>query len=172
MHPRLRSALTLTGLVALVLVASAWGLFALTRPLPQQEVVPVCTNTRVAAGAEVTPEQVAVSVFNASTRNGLASKTLGQLVTRGFVPASTGNAPQGTEVKGVQVWASDARNPAVALVAQHFRNARVVAGSNLGPGVVVVVGNGFKSLRPRKQAPQAVTAEANSVVCTPPDVLP
>lgn len=172
MHPRLRTALTLAGLILLVMVAVGWGLFALTRPLPQAEVIPVCTNTRVVEGSELTPEQVAVSVFNASTRNGLASKTLAQLVTRGFVPASTGNAPEGTEVRGVQIWANDAQNPAVDLVRKHFRKATVVAGSSLGPGVTVIVGDGFRGLRPKKQAPGSVTAVATSVVCTPPPVLP
>jgi lambda repressor-like predicted transcriptional regulator len=171
MGPRLRSAATLAVLVVLLLVALVWGVSALTRPFPAAEVIPDCVDTQVAQGAEVTTDQVVVSVFNASTRNGLASQTLSRLVTRGFVPADTGNAPE-VEVKGVQVWADDPQNPAVDLVAQQFRKARVVPGSSLGPGVVVVVGDGFKSLRPQKGAPESVTAAANAVVCTPPTTLP
>ncbi|WP_181312052.1 LytR C-terminal domain-containing protein [Nocardioides campestrisoli] len=171
MTARIRSALTLTALVVLLLGSVMWGWSSLTRPLPQSVEVPVCTDTSVSKGTLVSPDMVAVSVYNASKRNGLASKTLSLLVTRGFVPADTGNAPEGTSVKGVQIWAKNKNNPAVQLVGSHFRNARVVEGPDLGPGVVVVVGDGFTSLRGAKKSPETVGVESNATICMAPEQI-
>lgn len=170
MTPALRSALTLTVLVLLLVVATLWGWRALTQPLPQVAETPVCVETEVAAGEEVVTNQVAVSVFNASRRNGLATKTMNQLVGRGFVSAGTGNAPADTDVTNVRIHARNAKDPAVALVLAQFRGAEVVPGPSLGLGVVVVVGDDFSSLRGRKKAPTSVTAEAPASICTPPDL--
>ena len=104
----------------------------------------------VAKGEKVQPDEVTVSVFNAGTTDGLATKTMEQLQTRGFAPGETGNAPS-ADVDRVEVWAEDARNPAVRLVASYLgRSDKVVTpkGEALGVGVVVVVGDDFRRVRP------------------------
>lgn len=166
MEARLRSALTLTTLTLLLVVAVVVGWSAVTKPLPELAETPLCVDTEVAAGEKVFPDQVAVSVFNAGQRNGLASKTMNLLVERGFVAADTGNAPEGTEVTHVQVWADDPQDPAVALVLAQFRKAEVVQGQALGLGVVVVVGDGFKKLGKKVES---VDAAAAATICSPPD---
>lgn len=168
MNTRTRSLVTLSALAALTLLAAVVGVAALTRPFPTAEDQPVCVSTRIAAGQEVFPEQVTISVYNASTRNGLASSTLNDLVDRGFIGAGSGNAPSDKPIKGVQIWADNAKNPAVALVKGQFRKAKVVSGSALGPGVVVVVGNGKVSLRPSGKAPISAKSKSPSVICSPP----
>src|SRR5690606_25784557 len=112
--------------------------------------------TEISAGQEVFPDQVTISVHNASRRNGLASRTMTDLTDRGFVSGGTGNAPSDKPVKGVQIWADNARNPAVALVRSQFQRAEVVSGSALGPGVVIVVGDGNAALRRAKKSPTSI----------------
>lgn len=168
MNKRTQSLVTLSALAALTLLAAVVGFAALTAPFPTAEDQPVCVTTQIAADQEVFPEQVTISVYNASNRNGLASSTLNDLVERGFIGAGSGNAPGDTRVKGVQIWADNAKNPAVALVKGQFRNAKVVPGSELGPGVVVVVGTGKVSLRASGKAPVSTKSKSPSVICSPP----
>ncbi|WP_457206925.1 LytR C-terminal domain-containing protein [Nocardioides sp. P5_C9_2] len=169
MRDGVRSALTLGGLCLLMLAAGAWGWKALTQPLPDNAPAPLCTDTTVAAGTPVFRDQVAVSVFNASSRSGLAGATLELLEDRGFVGADTGNAPE--PVRRVQIWAADPQNPAVRLVKRQFRKAQVVAGTEvdgepLGRGVVVVLGQSYSSLREKEI--ESVKARTDATFCSPP----
>lgn len=161
MSGALKSALTLAVLALLVVIAAVWGWAALTQPFPQDEPVAICEDATVTAGSEVRRDQVVVSVFNGSGRSGLAGATSAQLTERGFVAGDVGDAP--APATSTQIWASDPTNPAVALVAQQFKKAKVVPGDALGPGVVVVVGEKFKSLR--KKQVESVVAEADATYC-------
>lgn len=164
MSGALRSALTLAVLAGLVLLAAVWGWAALTEPLPQEEPVAVCEDTSVASGDEVRRDQVVVSVFNGSKRSGLAGSTSAQLEERGFVVADVGDAPQPAVT--TQIWAADPENPAVDLVRRQFRNAEVLPGDALGPGVVVVVGEKFTALK--KKQVESVLAAADATYCKAP----
>jgi hypothetical protein len=149
MSSALRSALTLAVLAGLVLVAALWGWSALTEPFPEDEPVAICED------------QVVVSVFNGSKRSGLASATSAQLGERGFVAGDVGDSP--VPARTTQIWSSDPTNPAVALVEQQFKKAEVVPGDALGPGVVVVLGEKFQSLR--KKQVESVVAESDATYC-------
>jgi len=157
----LKSALTLAFLVLLLVVAAVWGWGALTEPLPKEEPIAICEDTDITAGSEVRRDQVVVSVFNGSGRSGLAGATSAQLTERGFVAGDVGDSPQPAAT--TQIWADDPTNPAVALVRQQFKKAKVVSGETLGVGVVVVVGEKFKALR-QKQV-ESVVAEADATYC-------
>ena len=161
MSGALRSALTLAVLAALVLVAALWGWAAFTEPLPEDEPVAICEDARLAAGSEVRRDQVVVSVFNGSRRSGLASATSAQLEERGFVTGEVGDSP--LPAATTQIWSGDPTNPAVALVRQQFKRAKVVPGDALGPGVVVVVGEKFQSLRTKQV--ESVVAQADATYC-------
>jgi len=157
----LRSGLTLLALGLLLVAATVWGWGALTEPLPQDDPVAICEDTEVTAGSEVRRDEIVVSVFNGSQRSGLAGATIAQLEERGFVPGDVADAPQ--EVARTQIWADDATNPAVQLVKRQFKRAKVVSGTQIGPGVVVVVGEKFDNLR-RKQV-ESVLAKADATYC-------
>jgi hypothetical protein len=157
----LRSALTLGFLALLVVAASLWGWSAFTEPFPEDEPVPICENSPVAAGSEVRRDQVVVSVFNGSGRSGLAGATSAQLEERGFVAGEVGDSPQPAAT--TQIWSFDPTNPAVQLVQQQFKGAEVVPGDPLGVGVVVVVGEKFTSLR--KKQVESVVAESDASIC-------
>ena len=165
MPAALKSALTLLVLAALLLVAGIWGWQAATKPFPTSEPPPLCTDVTLLAGTQVFGDQVAVSVFNGSDRSGLAGATMEQLEERGFVGADSGNAP--AKINGVQIWSDEPRNAAVRLVARQFKSARVVSGEKLGRGIVVVIGESFKSLRTKEV--ESVTAVESSTFCSPPE---
>ncbi len=157
----LRTTLTLAVLGLLVAAAAAWGWRALTQPFPKEEPVAICEDTSVAAGGEVRRDQVVVSVFNGSKRSGLAGSTMAELIERGFVEGSVGDSP--LPAASTQIWASDPTNPAVLLVQQQFKQAKVVEGDPLGEGVVVVVGEKFQSLRTKQV--ESVVADADATYC-------
>lgn len=156
-----RSGLTLLVLGLLLVIATLWGWNAVTEPLPRVEPVAICEDTAVTAGAEVRRDEIVVSVFNGSQRSGLASATIAQLEERGFVAGDVGDAPQ--QASSTQIWADDPTNPAVQLVQRQFKQAKIVPGTQVGPGVVVVVGEKFKTLR--KEQVESVLAEADTTYC-------
>ena len=156
-----RSGLTLLALATLLVAATVWGWSALTKPFPQDEPVAICEDTPVTAGSEVRRDEIVVSLFNGSERSGLASATIAQLEERGFVAGDVGDAPQQTS--STQIWADDATNPAVQLVKRQFRRAEVVPGTQIGPGVVVVVGEKFTTLR--KKQVESVVVKADTTYC-------
>ena len=161
MSGALKSALTLAFLAVLLVAAAVWGWAALTEPFPEDEPVAICEDTDITAGAEVRRDEVVVSVFNGSGRSGLASGTSAQLTERGFVAGDVGDSPQPAAT--TQIWADDPTNPAVVLVRRQFKNAKVVSGDVLGPGVVVVVGEKFQTLRTKQV--ESVLAEADATFC-------
>lgn len=164
---RLRSLLTLGVLALLLVVGAAWGWSAATKPFPGAVETPPCVDTTVKEGSRLFADRVVVSVLNASRREGLAGRTMQLLVEDGFVSGSTGNAPRGTDVAYAQVWAETAANPAVRLVRSRLGpDAGFAKREGIGPGVTVVVGDGFSELVKGKES---VAVKRDSVVCSPPD---
>jgi len=161
MSGALKSALTLAVLAVLVLVAAVWGWGALTKPFPKDDPVAICEPTDVPAGGEVRRDQVVVSVFNGSKRSGLAGSTMAELAERGFVEGNVGDAP--VPAATTQIWSSEPTNPAVLLVRKQFKKAKIVPGDQIGDGIVVVVGEKFKTLK--KKQVESVTAEAAASFC-------
>lgn len=165
MTASLKSLVTLLVLTGLLVAAALWGWQAATEPFPDSDPPPLCTDVTVPAGTQVFRDQVAVSVYNGSGRSGLAGATLDQLEERGFVGADEDNAPD--TINGVQIWSDTPKNAAVQLVARQFKAAKIVPGKALGRGVVVVLGESFKSLR--KKDVESVTAIESSTFCSPPE---
>lgn len=163
---QLRSAGTLLGLVLLLLIGVAWAWSAVSEPFPERADPATCTSTPVSQGEKVYPDQVTVSVLNAGTSEGLADRTMTALVAAGLDRGELANAPDGTEVNGVQVWAQDANNPAVKLVISFLgKKAKVVRRDGPLPGVNVVVGEAFPGVgEGRKFAP----AREDATICSPP----
>ena len=147
MLAKIRTAVTMIVLIGLLVGAGWWGWAKLTEPIPEGfEQDQVCAPREVRAGEKVLRQDVVVSVFNAGTRSGLASRTLATLTDRGFAPGRTGNAPPNVTVYVAQIWTREPNNPAVRMVARQFQDVVVRTGRRLGPGVVVVVGNQFRRL--------------------------
>lgn len=171
MTSRQTSALTLGVLGVLCVLMAVFGFVAVTRDFPTDSIVgakaPLCENKVIKAGTKVRRGDVTVSVFNASGREGLASKTLEQLITRGFAAGESGNAPD-AKVKRVQIRANDPKDPAARLVAAQFGpRTKIVSGRHrLGVGIVVVLGKNFSTLS--KKTRKAIKVKTDITVCSPP----
>jgi hypothetical protein len=161
-----RSAMTLAVLAVIFLGGVTWAWGQVTEPFPEKIDPAPCTDTLFAAGEDIAPPQVMVSVLNAGGPNGLAGKTMSKLATHGFGQGDTGNAPADTGRVSAQVWASDPDDPAALLVASYLgKNVDIEDRPSGYPGITIVVGKGFKGVR---KGHPTVTAEKDAYVCTPP----
>ncbi|MDN5893585.1 MAG: LytR C-terminal domain-containing protein [Nocardioides sp.] len=167
---RKTSTMTLSVLAVLCVIGLVFGLKAVTADFPELTAAeePACEARDFSAGDKVRVGDVAVSVYNAGSSSGAASKTMTQLIERGFGRGDSGNAPKGTKVRSAQIWADDAKDPAVRLVRRQLgRGTKIVPDKDtLGPGVVIVLGNGFNKLN--ANAPKAVKAGTDVTICSPP----
>jgi hypothetical protein len=147
-----------TGVTLLVLllilgIGAFVGLRQLFAPLPEAgdaatTKAPRCSVEALRKGQRVSTRQVEVSVYNAGTRPGLATRTMGVLTARGFRKGAVANAPRGSGVKVAQIWTTQRKDAAARLVAVQFGPSIKVKlkRTDLGPGVDVVVGDGFRRL--------------------------
>jgi len=160
--------ITLVVLLAILAVGAVIGAKTLFAPIDNNKSTPspTCTPKTVKKGQRIHPHQVQVSVFNAGSHAGLAQRTMSKLAKRGFRRGEVGNAPSSTHVKRAQVWTRLHHDPAATLVARQLGKGTAVEVKhvNLGPGVDVVIGDGFRTLA---KAPKAVVAQRSSSVCTP-----
>jgi hypothetical protein len=171
MEPRARSAATLGALVVLCLLGILFGIRALTADLPDEPLVESstapCEDRTIADGKKIRADEITVSVYNGGVKAGAASRVMKELQTRGFVAGESGNAPKGSDVIRVQIWADRPKNAAARLVARQFGPGIRVFGKKptLGPGIVVVIGD---EIGPLVKAPGRTTAVGPTKVCSPP----
>ena len=165
MRQGVKTGITLAVLAAMVVFAASWGWSALTEPLPKLADAPTCVETPVEPGDTVTTEQVTVSVLNAGKRAGLASRTMNALHDVGFNEGDSGNAPAKTNVAYAQIWTDDPTSPAVALVASWLDRVKVVQHDIDQVGVVLVVGDNFRTV---KKGKASVKATKGTTICSPP----
>jgi hypothetical protein len=171
----LTTAVTMLVLVGILVLGVVLGVNTLLAPLPGDgspaaQPSPTCSTHTVKKGQRIKATQVQVSVFNAGTRAGLADKTMGLLTKRGFKEGSIGNAPS-AKIKKVQVWTTEQNDPAALLVARQFGRSTIVhhTKTDLGPGVDVLVGNGFSKLARSKKV---LVVRQSSSVCVPVSASP
>jgi hypothetical protein len=168
----LTTAVTLLVLVGILVLGAMLGMKSLFAPLPATggataSPSPTCTPKTVKKGQRIKSTQVQVSVFNGGTRAGLASSTMRVLTKRGFTAGDIGNAPSGARVRFVRVLTTEKNDMAARLVARQFGHSTKVrlSGTDLGPGIDVIVGNRFHKLA---KARHVIVAHTSSTVCVPP----
>jgi hypothetical protein len=164
---RLRTAITLAALALLMLLGVTWGWAQMSKPFPGKADAPICVDTSYRAGDELFVQDVTVSVLNASSREGLAGRTLAGLVDIGFAGGQTANAPKGTALTtSSEIWVDDVENPGAKLLRARLGKVPVVSHPEIDyAGIIVVVGDSFGELR---QGPQSVMLADDAVVCSPP----
>jgi hypothetical protein len=140
--------LAATGIATVVM--AVWGFNALTAPIPDDPTTEVSSTTDGCADAGdkvVRRSDVTVSVYNAGKKVGRAQDTLDLLESAGFTAGAIGDAPDGSDVSKVEVRTETEDDPAAELVALAFGHSTpiVVADDDLGPGVVVFIGDKFKT---------------------------
>lgn len=163
MPESVRTTVTLAVLALLLVAAAVWGWSAATEPLPAKVDRPVCVETGIEAGDRLYPQQVTVSVYNASRREGLAGRTMRELEDAGFAEGQAGNAAR-TKVRTAAIWTTEPENPAVLLLAGYLGDVDVERREGLGPGVTVVVGDDFGRVA---EGESYVEADDDATVCGP-----
>jgi hypothetical protein len=165
---KFRSLATLAVLGVLMLVGVTWGWSEATAPLPEYKDPPICENTTLAAGEKVYPDQVTVSVINAGKTEGLAGKTMDQLVAKGFFRGELANASSDAKVSGAEIWTDDPDSAAVRLVATYLsKNGRGVAIKEQETdqlGINVVVGDEFGAVVTGRKT---IAAKSDATICSP-----
>ena len=158
---------TLAAMGVVTLVMAVWGFNSLTAPVTKDPVDEVSSGTDGACepGADkfLKRSGVTVSVYNAGKKTGHAQETLDLLENAGFVAGAVGDTPEGTQVPKVEVRAENPDSPAAKLVALAFGpNVPVTASDDdLGPGVVIFVGDKFKKLDSSAARKVKVPADAS-----------
>lgn len=150
----LTTALTLAVLCVIVAIAGVVGFNTLFAPLPGADeepsaaVSPTCEAAPGKKRVRLRSSEVTVNVFNAGTRPGLAGATVDSFRARGFQGGLIGNAPSDTAVRRAQVWIAEGEEDAGRLVARQLgpRTPVVTRDEDLGDGIDVLVGNGFRAL--------------------------
>jgi hypothetical protein len=163
-----RTPVTLVVLLGLVIGAAWYGWQLFDKPYvdPFAERERSCVGERLKKGDQLRTRQVTINVYNDNGREGLASDTLAQLRRRGFRPGDAANAPRRASARRVAIYDAEPRSAAVRLVAAQFRGqVRTVKRPNIGSGVDVVVGSGYRGLA--RQAPKAVVVKATERICVP-----
>ena len=164
---RLRTAITLAALALLMVFGVTWGWAQMSKPFPGKVDAPICVDTAYRAGDQLFVQDVTVSVLNASSREGLAVRTLQELEDAGFAGGQSANAPKGaTLTTPAEIWVSDADNPGAKLLRRQIGKVPVVVRTDANyAGIILVVGEQFGELRP---GPTSLALDADAVVCSPP----
>jgi hypothetical protein len=164
---RLRTAITLAALAVLMLAGVTWGWGQVSKPFPGKVDAAICVDTAYAAGDQLFVQDVTVNVFNASSREGLAARTLQELEDAGFSPGTTANAPKGTSISApAEIWVDDISNPAAKLLRHRLGRVPIVEHpENTLAGVTVVVGDQYTELA---DGPASIVLKDDAVVCSPP----
>ena len=165
----LTTGITLVALCVIVALAAIVGSNALFAPLPGAEDEPTAAasqtcETPATKRERLSSDEVTVNVFNGGTRSGLAGATVDAFRLRGFRGGLIGNAPDGTKVRRAQVWIAEGEEAAGRLVARQLgpRTPVVTPEEDLGDGIDVVVGNGFRAL---VRAPRFIVVKVDAGGC-------
>ena len=170
----LRTPITLAVLLAVVVGAGWYGWSQFEQPFdnPFADSSDACVDKTLEAGQGLHRNQVLVNVYNAGTRNDLASSTLEDLAEIGFLRGVSENAPRRVEVSAVTVVDKEPSSAEVKLVRQQFQGrVRVQDKPDLrADGIDVFVGNGYLGLK--RQAPRAIKVHSDTEICVPPSTSP
>ncbi len=148
-----RTPITLLVLLGVLLGAAFYGWHSVITPATEDDppagaVEPACDEVnKFQKGQRIRSRNIIVNIYNAGLIGGLASETLALLHSRGFRSGVSDNAPDDITTSNVTIYADSKRSPPVQLVASQFKGVvRVVAGEDLGPGIDVIVGDGFEGV--------------------------
>ena len=121
-----------------------WEAIRYDRPLTPEPSAPAGSPTASVPPAEpltVRPDQVSVSVVNASGVSGLARQTVSALAVQGFVAMAGGNLPVG-DVQGTVIRHTAASAEAARTVQAAFPDSVLVLDETVGAAIVVQMGPG------------------------------
>ncbi len=170
MLARLKGPVTLVVLLGLVAAALVYGIQLATESFPSFTTTTddaACVRQSVEKGDKLKSSQITVNVYNAGTVAGRAEQTQEELVQKGFIPGTTGNAPEGTRARGTVILDPDRRSPSVRLVKKQLKGKVKVrkVEEDLSEGVDIVVGDRAKGVR--NKAKVSIKVAKTTEVCLP-----
>jgi hypothetical protein len=161
---RRRRALITLAVVALLLFFAFWYAYSYYRASDARVATPrtpACTPT-----ATLSPAQVKVNVYNATSRSGLAARTAVEVRKRGFRVATVANDPLDREVTGTaEVRYGRAGTPSSVLVIKLVKGARAVPDQRTDSSVDLVLGDRFRALVPAPRKAATPTTSTPSSGC-------
>jgi LytR cell envelope-related transcriptional attenuator len=167
----LRTPITLLVLLGVVVGAGWYGWTQVQEPLrnPFANDSDDCVTRTFEEGARLRTSQVVVNVYNAGSRDALASTTMDALVRRGFRRGVATNAPRRVAVADIAVVDGDPGSAAARLLRAQFRGPVPVQRRPdlTKTGLDVIVGNGYAGLS--QKAPRSVLVRGDTDVCIPPE---
>jgi len=168
---RRRTAITLLIAVALLAGAFYYAATYFKRPQSAAAACPSATRTTAAApaqGAAPSPGQITVNVYNATSRNGLATEAAKTVKERGFVVGTVANDPARKQVAGTaEVRYGKNGETAAKVVSTLVAGAAPVTDARADASVDLVLGKGFTAMSPAPAAPPGATAGATPATTSP-----
>lgn len=169
---RRRQQVTLAVVLLLLLGAGAMafayyqGAFGSSAGARTVTTLPPCPTGR----PPLTNAGVRVNVYNATSRDGLASDVAAELRRRSFRIAAVANDPRRSDPRGTAVVRHGRSGKAAALLVQaQVPKARLLADRRRGATVDLVIGAAFTELAPAaKPTPSATATACTTVPPTPP----
>jgi len=120
---------------------------AVIAPAAAVTTVPTTTTPPPTGGPVLLPASVAVNVYNATLRRGLANNTAAELRNRGFEVLSVQNDPlEAVVVEVAQIRSATSDQPEVRLLVQHIPGAVLVPDGRTNATVDLVLGEAFTVL--------------------------
>ncbi|MGK5638473.1 LytR C-terminal domain-containing protein [Streptomyces sp. URMC 126] len=108
------------------------------------------------------PADITVNVYNATPRSGLAKTTADELKARGFRIGKVGNAPapydKNVEGTALLLGSPDDADGAMRVLEEQIGEAAVKSDVRKGADIDLIIGTGFKELRPVPDASRAPAA--------------
>jgi hypothetical protein len=157
---------TIFASVVVLVLGVIVGVRLLTASADTFDAAPKCEDRTVEKGDKLTSNFVAVNVYNASQRAGLANRVGINLQRRGFLSGTVGNSTSEVKPGTAAILTDDRNNPRVKLVAEQFEGVEFAESDiNAPPGVTVIVGDDYKDLV--KDAPREIVSDRQITVCVP-----
>jgi hypothetical protein len=167
----LRTPITLVVLIGVLVGAAFFGWKTVISPATEDETPPAASPRpkceeveEFRKGQLIRSKDILVNVYNAGGIEGLATETLSKLGNRGFNPGVADNAPGSVAATNVKILTVARNAPQVQLVAAQFEGNVVYAkGSNLAPGIDIVVGDDYEGINGK--AKHSLRVKRNITTC-------
>ena len=157
---------TIFASVVILVLGVIVGFRLLTASADPFEEAPTCENRTIQEGDKLTSNLVAVNVYNASQRAGLANRVAINLQRRGFLSGTVANSTSEVKPGTAAILTDDRDDPRVKLVAEQFEGVEFAEPDiNIPEGVTVVVGDDYKDLA--ADAPREVVSDRTISTCVP-----
>jgi LytR cell envelope-related transcriptional attenuator len=160
MHRRnRRTAIILVVLVAVLAGAFYYAASYFNRPSTPAASSDCPTGDFTAALGELSPNQITVNVYNATTRSGLAAETAKEVKARGYVIGQVANDPKKKKIDGVgELRFGPNGKPGANVAVTLLEGVVPLQDTRSDAAVDLVLGNAYKALSP---APSATSSSAS-----------